>query len=719
MKQLKFLFLLLVFCSATSVYAQYGRTTNSTTNTNPFTQGDTSHRTTAKPLTDDQLLDTIRKRDEHKADSVIFTSKFIRVTNETLLNDSTQVVPLDTTLTNFENYSALYQPRSPKIGLGNLGLAYRNLLFEPAKTIGFDVGLHSLDAYLLKPEDVTYYRARTPFTNLYYVNGALKEQVFRVTHTQNIKPNWNAGFNFNRIGSVGFYPRQKADHLEAAIFTWYESKSKRYNLLGNLTFNNLKAPENGSILNDTIFNKTSGTTGNSALSKSAEPVRLNNSRDNWRNNSLYIKQFYYIGHTEGLKTSAGSSSSVLPTQRISHTFTYNRTEYKYLQDEADLYSVFPNHLYDINYSRDSLAVVHFRNDFSYSFFLRGNAVKFVRNELKLDLGLVHDYYKYSQWVRQPLQASITNFQQEEQSHSFQDITLKARLGYNLSDRAGLDVNLQQVTLGREFGDYLYDAKLNVLLGNKIGRVIMEAYTQNNTPPLIYTSWYSSHYQFINNSKVGTDFNKVKTTSLSFNYLNDKLKLDAKAEYFLMGNYLYFAAPYTDTTTVYSNNLQPTQAKSAISLLKLSLGKNFTWRGLHLDNYLVYQKTDNPSVLRTPEFYTYNSFYYVKRFFNVLSTNIGFTVRYNSRYLAPAYAPGIGQFYNNSNISFPSYPVIDLFVKGTLRRTNLFLKYDYANQGLLSKGFYTVVSPGANAKNSVGYPMQDALLKFGVSWNFYN
>lgn len=710
LKQLKFLFLLLI-CSAGSVYAQYGRTTTTNTNTNPFVQGDTSLRKKAKTLTDDQLLDTLRKRDEQRGDTVIYTSKFIRVTNERLFNDSTQIIPLDTTLTNFENYSVLYQARHPTIGLGNLGLAYRPLLFEPSKTIGFDVGLHFLDAYIKNPEDQTYYRARTPFTQLYYVNGALKEQVFKVTHTQNIKPNWNAGFNFDRIGSVGFYQRQKSDDLEASIFTWYESKSRRYNLFGNLTFNNLKAPENGSILNDTIFNKSTGEFSNSStLSKTAEPVRLYNSRDNWRDNSFYIKQIYYIGHATGLNAKPGSSTTVIPTQRVSYTFDYNRKKYTYLQDEADLYNVFPRHLQDTLYSRDSLAVTHIKNEFTYSFFLRGNSLKFVQNELKLDLGLSHDYYNYSQYIRDTLLASTVNRQRITENYgNFQDITLKARLGYNLSDRAALDVNLQQITLGREFGDYLYDAKLNVKLSNKIGRVLMEAYTQSNKPPLVFDLWYSSHYQFKN------DFSKIKTTSLMFNYINEKLQLDAKAEYFLLNNYLYLG-----TTTEYSNNAQPMQEASAISLLKLSLGKNFSWRGFYLDNYLVYQKNSNANVLRTPDFYTYNSFYYKKRFFNVLSTSFGFTARYNTKYLAPAYAPGIG-FYNNSNISFQSYPVVDLFVKGTLKRTNLFLKYNYANQGLLSKGYYTVVAPGvtADATTHVGYPMQDALLVFGVSWNFYD
>ncbi len=198
--------------------------------------------TTRKTLTDEQVLDTLRKQEEHRKDSVIFTSRFIRVTNERFLNDSTQVFLLDTGLVNFENYSVLYQPRSPKIGTGNLGLAQRDLLFEPGKTIGFDVGQHYLDAYLLHPQDIQYYRARVPLTTLYLVTsfGNLSEQVFRIMHTQNIKPNWNIGVNYNRIGSVGTYGRQHTDHLGASVFTWYESPGKRYNLLGNMFFNTSK-----------------------------------------------------------------------------------------------------------------------------------------------------------------------------------------------------------------------------------------------------------------------------------------------------------------------------------------------------------------------------------------------------------------------------------------------------------------------------------------------
>ncbi|MDB5142848.1 MAG: hypothetical protein JWQ66_1561, partial [Mucilaginibacter sp.] len=250
--QLRYILLLLLMClSAGFAFAQNPPGQNYPgRQQQPANFGRDTSTTRNKTLTGDQEIDAERKKEEKKRDSVIFTSKFIRVTNERLLSDSTQVFPLDTGLVNFENYSPLYQPRTPKIGLGNLGLAERSLLFEPSKTIGFDVGQHFLDAYLFTPQDVQYYKARVPYTNLQLYSSGVKEQYFKVIYTRNVNPQLNVGFNMNVIGSQGSYPRQGTSDLTGGLFSWYESKSKRYNLLANYTFNNLKAPENGSIQND-------------------------------------------------------------------------------------------------------------------------------------------------------------------------------------------------------------------------------------------------------------------------------------------------------------------------------------------------------------------------------------------------------------------------------------------------------------------------------------
>ena len=698
LKTLKYFLLLAFVFPALSVVAQ--RLPNS--NPYPGQQQPNFGRDTVKAaakLTDDQQLDTLRKREDQKKDSVIFTSKFIRVTNERLLNDSTQVFALDTGIVNFENYSPLYQPRSPRIGLGNLGLAQRPLLFEPLKTLGFDIGQHTLDLYLLTPADIQYYRARVAYTNLYLVAGSKSEQIFKLTHSQNIKPNWNIGLNFNTVGSRGFYLRQNVSDINLALFTWYEAKNKRYNLLGNFIYNNLKAPESGAIVNPTIFG-TGGPVNATPLTPATEPVRLQGSSTALQTTGFYLKQFYYIGRLDNIRKGA-DTSKVLPTNKVSHTLNITSSKYKFLQNDQDFFRVFPDYFFSATNSRDSLNITHIQNDFTYSTYLRAKSSAFVKNEVKVDLGLTHDYYNYTQNV---LDSVVNAFGQKitqpvQKGHSsFQNITLKARLGYRLSDKAGLDVNLQQVAQGYNFGDFLYDAKVNVSGGNTAGRIFLEAYSQSNKAPFVYTNWISNHYIF-----TGYKFSNQKINNISFNYVNDRFKFDVKAEYFLINDYLYFTAQSG------GNDAHPAQAGSPISLLKVSAGKSLAFGGWHFDNYAVYQKTDNKAILRTPELYTNSSLYYSSFLFNVLHNSVGVNVRYNTKYLAPSYAVGLGQFYNGPDVTFNSYPVASVFFKATLIRTNLLVQYDYANQGLFSAGYYTVNR----------YPMGNHLLKFGVSWTFYN
>jgi len=697
-EKFKYIILLLICISGQIAFAQSPVNPNNPTYPGQNRRPNFNDTTTVKPQTADQQLDSLRKKLDKKKDTVIFSSKFIRVTNERLLRDSTQLFRLDTSLVNFENYSPLLQPRDPRISLGYTGEPQRSLLFSPSKTIGFDAGQHELDPYLLNPDDINYYRARVPLTILDFVTGGHAEQILKVTHTQNVNPQLNVGFNLNFTGSQGFYGSallgQNVSNVNAAFFSWYESKNKRYNLLTNLIYNNLKAPITGSILsNDTIFVEKN------PLDKTDELVRLPNTYEQWTGTSFYLKQFYYIGHIDSLKKK-GANSNILPTQRVAYTFFVETKKYNFKQNDLDTYDVFPDYYFDSNYARDSLTVNHLQNSFSYSFYLRSKGDKPVKNEAKLDVGITQDIYSYNQYVSDTTlnqYGSKVNLPVKQQNNSFQDITLNGKISYRLSDKLLLEGNVQQIAAGRDFGNFLYDAKLTLAGGGKVGKIVFEGYSQSSAPPLVYTDWISDHFIFHNK------FNNQKTNSLSFNYINDALKFDLKAEYFLIGDYLYFEAQPNGI------DAHPVQLGSDINLLKVSLGKSLSYRHWHFDTYAVYQKTDYQSTLRTPEFYNYSSLYYKGMYFDVLNASIGVDVRYNTEYVAPSYAPGLGQFYNGPNVTFSSFPVATVFIKATLQHTNFFIMYDYANQGLLSPGYYSVYK----------YPQQDHLLKFGVSWAFYN
>ncbi|MFD2161141.1 putative porin [Paradesertivirga mongoliensis] len=640
-------------------------------------------------------LDSLRKLEDEGRDTLIITSRFIRYTTLGLLRDSTQTLPLDTSFRQFHNYNPLNQPHQPTINLGNLGLAYREMLYTPSSTIGFDPGFHALDLYLLTQDSIKYYRARSPFTSLSYINGQLKEQFFKVTHSQNIKPNWNFGANYFRIGSEGFYRNQKADHLNAAAFTWYESPNRRYNLLANGLFNTLRAAENGSIVNEEIFSaerpKISGSevvrigNGSPRFDKKSSP------HQEWKHKEFFVKQFYYLGRLDSLEES--TNSNILPTQRVSHALTYSNKVYKFFKNEKQnpAYPVFPKIHPDSSFAAgvpltlDSTRVRNLRNEFMYSFYLRGRSVSFIKNEMKLDVGLQHDLYWYNQL---------------DSSANFHNITLKANAGYQFSDRVSINGDIQQIAQGKNAGDYLYNAQTQILLSRSVGRIVLGAFLQNKSPQQIFEQVDYTYHKWREN------FKRTKTNSLSFAYLNPKFGFTSRADYYLISNHLYFtsAAP-TDT-----NQIRPVQFDKNINLLKITLGKTSRFGKFTLENFVVYQKTDFTSVLRTPELYTYNSFYFGARLFKSITTNLGFDARWNSPFPTQSYAINVNQFYNSEPaVEFSSYPIVDVWAKFALKRANIFLRYDYINQGLLSKGYYTVNR----------YPMPNKLLKFGVTWNFYD
>ena len=492
---------------------------------------------------------------------------------------------------------------------------------------------------------------------------------------------------YNRISSEGFYRSQQGDHLNASAFTWYESPNKRYNLLANGLFNTLRAAENGGVVDSLLYSEERPTISGTELVRlgngNTRFSRTNSPYQEYKQKQYFIKQFYYIGRLDSL--AADVNTSILPTQRISHAFSYTDDVYKFQKNEiqSEEYPVFPEIPNDtLAITKDSTHVRNVRNEFMYSFYLRARSLSFIKNELKLDVGVQHDLYWYKQMGY---------------STNFQNITLKGNVGYQFSDRVSITGDLQQVAQGRNFLDYMYNAQTRILLSRSVGQIVIAAFLQNKSPEQIYEAVNYTYHNWTNN------FSKTKTNSLSFAYINPKFGFNAKADYYRIANHLYFEAAAD------SFQITPVQFDRNINLLKITLSKSSRFGRFNLDNYLVYQKTDFTSILRTPEFYTYNSVYFMSRLFKSIGTNIGFDVRWNSPFPAPSYAINVSQFYNGEPEEFSSYPIMDVWAKFSLRRANIFLRYDYLNQGLLSRGYYTVNR----------YPMPDRLLKFGVTWNFYD
>src|SRR3546814_5361174 len=103
----------------------------------------------------------------------------------------------------------------------------------------------------------------------------------------------------------------------------------------------------------------------------------------------------------------------------------------------------------------------------------------------------------------------------------QNSILRAGIGYRFSDRITVTGDLNQIVQGANFGDYLYEAKADILLSNTVGRVALGAYTQNKSPEQLFQRVNYTYHQW------GNDFAKTKTTNFLFTYENARFGFSGK------------------------------------------------------------------------------------------------------------------------------------------------------------------------------------------------
>ncbi|TJZ61967.1 hypothetical protein FAZ15_05495 [Sphingobacterium olei] len=628
-------------------------------------------------------LDSARALEDNKKDSVVFSAKYVRYATLNMLKNASHTKQIDTTHYNFQYYNPQNHPWNPSIHLGSYGLATRDLLFNPNKSIGFQPGFHALERYLLTSDSVIYYRARARYSELYAVGFLFDDQVFKAKLAQNINPNWNVGVQYEATNTDGYYFNQAYSDRKGTVFSWYESPNRRYNMLVNAAFNKIDATENGSIINDSIFrdNDVSSLYGVTTRLKGQQASRPYNK---WLDNGLFLRQSFYIGRLDTLNAGL-PEMEIHPTNAFAHNSSIRQRKYIFFKNEEDMYGAFP--FGNAGLVHDTTKITTISNEFTYSFYLRNKSL--LKNEAKLNLGFQNDLIWYED--------SLSN-------DFFQNSAVKGDLSYQFSNKVNLKLAVNQIVLGRNVGDFLYEANADVFVGDKIGRVSIGAYSQNKSPEMTFSRMNYTYHSW------SSSLDKEKTQNLSFKYQNDKIGFSGKAEYFLISNYLYFremANPNDDERL--EKLVEPAQYGN-LNLLKLSVGQNFRFGNFSLDNLVVYQKSDAMDVLATPELYTWHSLYYGDVAYKVLDFRIGVDGKFNTPFKTPSYAINAGQFYNdNVGLEFSTYPIVDVWATANLKRVNLFISYNFVNQHIYPKGYYTVRR----------YPMNPANLRFGVSWKFYD
>ena len=604
---------------------------------------------------------------------------------------SSKLNKLDSTVTDF---TKRFPIPANHIFLGNNGTATRSILYSPNFQSGWDPGFHAFDVYRWKPENVRFFNSSRPFTELAYLLGGRTEQIIEVTHTQNIKPNWNGLFQYRLINSPGFFKNQKTNHNNYLLSSWFQSINKRYNNYFSIVSNSNQSEENGGIkknedyLHDPIyddrFNVPTQIGGDVAFGRNFFTSKLNTG-NKYTDFNFTMTQQYDIGKKDSLVVDSIAIPLFYPRLRFEHTFRMSNYKFIYL-----------DYVPDTNYYK---SVFHFPSG------KLGDTINLVDTWKEV----VNDFsiYQYpdAKNLQQYIKAGITlqNLKGEFTSQSVSLYNLSVHGEYrNTTKNKKWDI----ATSGRLFltgfnsGDYHASFGLKRFAGKKQSYVELGFRNVNRTPSFIFDNRSSFYLSAPKN------FNKENISHLSASYFLPGLKAKVTGNYFLVSNYLYFKE-YTI----------PEQESALFNLLLVSLEKKFlvgkSWV-LYSDVHLQKKTGDVP--LNVPLVFTRNRFGYEGKLgLKNLTLFTGFEVRYHTPFKADGYSSPLGSFFYQDSLTINNRPEISAFFNFRIRNFRAFIRAENLNTATLVNGFGFRDHNFATSE----HPYPGLVIRVGIFWNFVN
>lgn len=596
----------------------------------------------------------------------------------TLEHDTTYV---DTSLTLKSAYKQNHL-RKDTFGLlpfSNIGQTYNTLQysltsFSPYPEIGFK-GKHF---NYMEADEIRYYSAATPLTELFFNTTINKGQNVDSFITLNVSKNLNFSIAYKGLRSEGDYINQLVSAGNFRFTTSYSTTDKRYAINAHYTYQDILNEENGGITTPADFESDNKDYKNrqrlqvfltdaESFLKGRRLFFDHAFRINPRNasNNLYVTHQlnYENKFFEYKQPTVKSTVDNIQVQRFGDSYVTSnindQTKFEKLYNRVGL--TYENVLL----GKFNFFIDDYRSNYEYNRVII-YPDRIIPNHLYLQInnfGAQYEYQKNKWNGRFFYSRSITN-------QSLSD--LDAKLRYNLNDKIKFDFRYRNI--------------------NKL---------PNNNYNLYQSSWVE--YNWSNN------FKNEKINSLSTEVLTPWVNL--QAQYSVLKDHLYFR---DKTTATQKDSLiqivEPAQYGNVINYLEIKANKEFKFGKFALDNTLLYQKVDQSDlILNVPDFVTRNTLYYSTYFFKkALYIQTGFTFNYFTKYYGDNYNPVTAEFFVQTDKKIGGYTNLDFFVNARIRQTRFYLKAEHFNAAFSQSNYYSAPSN----------PYRDFVIRFGLVWNFF-
>lgn len=592
--------------------------------------------------------------------------KILKITNPNLEPTGLEFTdPLD-------NFNGNYYLSKGTIGQNHIAI-YQE--FDPSLRPNFRP--NSFIGYAKTPQNVNLFQVKKPYTVLSYMGSIHKDNTVHVSHTQNILPRWNISLDYDLYCSEGIYANSgvKNNYLDAT--TNYYSKDSRYQIQGGVIWQKFNLGENGGLSNDDIFHN------NPTSNRAGIPVVDYKARSDNRFLTLFAHQSFntvrQINKIQPITTQIQDSTEI----RDSIIGYDTIIPHKPITFNTGVFGL------DLEWNTDKRKYIDSTrwNQFTYKFYWTNDAYPDYKwhNPFKLTIGIEGDEILTSQlhgnWC---YINTFGPFAHAEIIPGYGVLSLNAEYRHY-------------------WGKYLTD---NEEQQNENGMNLSASYQMTiDTTHFITISGavQEQQPQYIYTVLANQALENFHLKKLSIEYKNSFLNFDISANY---ANSL----PYLTYKENYHNPWQVATSEN-FWLFQARLQMNLKWNWFHYDMLQLLQHSTDQISMPVPIWATKNSLYADVRFFHkALRAQIGFDIRYHTKFTADCYSPELGIFYHQNETNIGNYVWADVFINLQIKQASIYLKLGHIN---------SLIEQHPNYMLLPHYPGNRFGLMYGLTWKFFD
>ncbi len=576
---------------------------------------------------------------------------------------SRDTMVLDTTLYYFQRYDARTSDYDMAAGTMTIGGPVKDLYFSSLSP-QFNIGENNLGTYFYESKNMPIYgHVDVPYSEIFYTIASQEENYLKGILANQASPRLYFGMNFNVESTLGLFTNQRVGNAHFRGIVAFETFNKRYGYDLEYIYNKFKLGENGGLTNDYFYEDTT------VIDRQILSVNLNEASNLVKSHFFALNQHLNIG-----KAGTDSTDHRFIGKMYWNTL-YNKKARMYHDQSWD--SAYYESIYlDSLISNDSSATTNFSMDFGISNYYPERHQYFT-----FDMGAAYNYKMYYDGNQEYYFNYLTPH--ADVIFDFYKVILEGGFRYQIKvenqqtfDIGANDLNLYGVLKFPLLKFFIWDVGMKM----------------NFESPQVSTyRTYSNHFMWNNN------FDKQKHIELNshFNYKGYQVE----------------AAVHSLTDFVYFNErVLPEQYAGSFQIITAKFKKRFAFKKLGSTVMLMYQESSNDSVIRLPRFVARGGFYFnFPMFKGALRIHPGIDITYLTGYKGDTYNPATMQFHIQNDKKLDNQFYADVYINFNIKRARIFIKYQNVASFLGNYNYFLVTH----------YPQQDAVMKFGISWKFFD